>query len=90
MLLDGLANIAQMCARSDLGDAEPEAFKGNFTQALGLNRYIANLKHAACIAVIALLDGRDIEIDDVAILQLSVAGNPMTYLVIDRGADGFG
>ena len=45
------------------------------------------MKHAAGITVIALLDGGDVKIDDVAILQLPVAGNAMANLVIYRGAD---
>jgi hypothetical protein len=44
---------------------------------------------AARIAMPAVLDDRNVDIDDVALLQSLVAGNAVTDDMIDRGADGF-
>ena len=83
MLLNGLPNITQAGAGPDLCDAKPEAFKGYFAQAFGLNRNIANLEHSTGIAVIAVFDCCDIKINDVAILELLVSGNAMADLMVD-------
>jgi len=40
--------------------------------------------------MIAILDGGDIDIDDVAGFELSVAGNTMANLMVDGRANGFG
>jgi hypothetical protein len=37
--------------------------------------------------MVAILDDRDVEIDDVAVLQCLVARNAMADLMVDRGAD---
>jgi len=37
-----------------------------------------------------ILDYGNIDIDDITLFQPLVSGNAVTYLVIDRGADGFG
>ena len=87
ILLNGMADIAEMGTGSNLSDAEPEAFKSDLAKPFRLNRDFTNMKHAAGITVIALLDSGDVKIDDVAILQLPVAGNAMANLVIYRGAD---
>ena len=51
MFLDGRANIAEIAARLDLIDADPHALKGDLAQATGLNRSLADCKHAAGISV---------------------------------------
>lgn len=38
----------------------------------------------------AILDGRDVEVDDVAVFQRPVAGYAVADLLVDRGTDGFG
>jgi hypothetical protein len=87
MLLDRMADVAEVSAGAHLGDTEPEAFESDFAQPARLQGGFADLEHAAAVAVIAVADHRHIEIDDVAVAQLPIAGDPMAYLVVDRGAD---
>src|SRR5450756_1942375 len=79
-----------MGARFDLFDAQPHAFVRGFAEAARLDGGFADIKHATGVAVVAVLDHRDVNIDDVAVLQLLVSGNAVTDLVVDRGADGLG
>ena len=58
-------------------------------QGVGLHAGLADEKHAAGIAVKAVLDDGDIDIDGVAVLQLAVARDAVTDHVIDRRADRF-
>ena len=69
--------------------AQPHAFEGDFAQAFGLDRSLTDHEHPAGVAVIAVLDRRDVEIDDVAVLQYPVARHAVADLLIDRGTDRF-
>ena len=40
--------------------------------------------------MIAILDDGDVDIDNIAAFQLFIAGDTMTYLLIDGCTDGFG
>jgi len=42
---------------------------GDFTQTLGLNGRYADIKHAAAVAVIAIFDDSDVQIDNVAVFS---------------------
>jgi hypothetical protein len=42
------------------------------------------------VAVVAILDDGDVEVEDVAVLQHLVAGDAVADHVVDRGADGLG
>jgi len=54
-------------------------------------RGVANTEHLAGVTVEAILDDRDIDIDDVSIAQdLAVTGDSVADHVIDGGADRFG
>ena len=88
--LDGMADIAERRAGSDCIDTFPEALKGDVAETLGQGRNLANGKHPARVAIPAILNHRDVQIDDIALFELLVAGNAMADLVIDRGADRFG
>ena len=83
MCIRDRANVAEVRAGPDLHDAQPEAFKGHFAKPPRLNRGLADLKHAAAVAMVAIGDHGDIEIDDVAVLQLSITGHAMADLVVD-------
>ena len=48
-----------------------------------MDRWLPDQKHAAGIAVVAILDDGDVNIDDVAMFQLAGARNTMTDLVIN-------
>ncbi len=89
VLLDHIADIAQMRARFDLGNAQPHALVGDVAQAFGHDRRFADVEHAAGVAVIAVLDYGDVEIYDVAVFQYLVARDAVADDVIDRCADGF-
>ena len=59
-------------------------------QSLGKNGGFAHKEHLAGIAVVAVFDDGDVDIDDIAVFEFFVAGNAVADLVIDRGADGLG
>ena len=87
--LDDVADVAEPRARADPGDSAPHAFVGDVAQAPRLHRWLAYAKHAARIAVVAVFDHRDVDVEYVARLEFFVAGHAMTYDVIDRRADRF-
>jgi hypothetical protein len=88
VLLDRVADVAQVCARLDLLDAQPHALVGDVGQALGHDRRFADEEHAAVVAVVAVLDDGDVEVDHVAVLEHLVARDAVADDVVDRGADG--
>ena len=63
---------------------------GNAVDALAGLGGRAHEEHLAGIAVVAVLDDGDVDVDDVAVFELFVAGDAMADLVVDRSADGFG
>src|SRR5690606_19456400 len=69
MLLDGRADVAQRGTGSDRLDAQPKAFVGCLAQSTRLYGRRADVKHPAGIAVKAVLDHRDVDIEDIAALQ---------------------
>ena len=89
VLLDRVADIAEGRARLDRADAAEHRFAGHFHQSLGHHRGRAHVVHAAGVAVPAVLDHGDVDVDDVAVLQdLGLAGDAVADDVVDRGADG--
>ena len=64
-----------------------EALIGHFDQALGLAGDFADRIHAARVAVPAIDDQGDVDIDDVALAQRPLVGNAVADDVVDRGAD---
>ena len=89
VLLDDMADVAESCPRAHLGNAQPHAFEGDLAQAARLDRHFANLIHAAGVAVIAILDDRHVDVEDVAVLQLALAGDAVADLMVERDAGGF-
>ncbi|KAG0778142.1 hypothetical protein G6F22_011413 [Rhizopus arrhizus] len=86
-----MADIAQGGARTHRADSAPHRFVGGFHQAARHHRRRADEVHAAGIAVPAILDDGDVDIDDVAILEhLPFTGNAVADDVVDRGAHGLG
>ena len=88
--LDDVADVAQACAGSHLLDAQPQALPGDIHQTLGQHRRLADHEHAAGVAVEAILDDRDIDVEDVAVLELAVTGDAVADLVVDRRTDRLG
>ena len=46
-------------------------------------------KHLTGVAVVAIFDNGDIDINDVAVFQLFVGRNTVADAMVHRGADGF-
>jgi hypothetical protein len=61
-------DVAESRSGSDLVDAPPHCLAAHGAQALGLHRRLAHEVHAAGIAVEAVLDHGDVDIEDVAAL----------------------
>src|SRR5262245_32904996 len=65
--LDRVADVAQVPTRPDRTDAAPHRIEANLREPGGLYRRRSDHVHAARVAVVTVLDDRDIDIDDVAI-----------------------
>src|SRR5690606_6872081 len=55
MLLDRMADIPEVSAGLDLGNAQPHAFIGDVAQPLALDGRLAYKEHAAGVAMVAIL-----------------------------------
>src|SRR5690606_40605472 len=84
------ADIAETGAGADDLDALVEAFLSDAAQSFGPFGNLADHEHPAGVAVVAVLDHGDVDIEDVAILQWLVIRDAMADHVVDRSADGFG
>src|SRR5690606_34135990 len=88
VLLDGVADVAQGRARLHRADAAEHGFPGGLDQAPGHHRGLAHVVHTAGVAVPAVLDHGDIDVDDVAILEdLARTGDAVADDIVHRGAD---
>ncbi len=81
-----MADVAGGGARLHRGDAAHHRLIGDLDQPFGLAGDRADHVHAAGIAVPAIDDEGDVDIDDVAFLQRAIAGHAVADHVIDRGA----
>ena len=84
--LDGVADIAERGAGAGGLDAEHQAFIGDIDEFLRLQRHVADEEHAAGIAVPAIDNDRDIDVDDIAVLELAGRRNAVADDVIDADA----
>src|SRR3546814_20077080 len=85
-----MADVAQMGAVADLVDAQPHALVGDRGEPPRQDGGLADVVHAAGIAVPAILDDLDVDIEYVAVLEDFLARGAVAYMVFDRGADGGG
>ena len=86
-----MADVAQGRARLHRADAAPHRLEGGFDQAPGHDRRGTDVVHAAGVAVPAILDDGDVDIEDVAVLEdLARAGDAVADHVVDRGAHRLG
>ena len=90
MALDHRADVTQMIAGLGLFDAQHQAFIGYLDQAARLDRRFARDEHAAGVAMPAIDQRGDVDIDDVAILEPIVAGDAMADDIVDRCAAAMG
>src|SRR5207248_11042139 len=88
--LDRRADIAEVRAGLDGTDAAPHRLVGHFAQPASLDRRRADIEHATGVAVETILDDGDVDIDDVASLELLVAWDAVTDDMVDRRADRCG
>ncbi|CAJ6303506.1 Uncharacterised protein [Burkholderia pseudomallei] len=87
MLLDRVADVAEMRAGPHLVDAEPHAFVGGLHEALREDRALADDEHPARVAEIAVLDDGDVDVQRVAVLERLLARDAVADHVVDRRAD---
>ena len=72
-----------------IADAAPHGLVAGLGQALARSTGgLADEVHAAGVAVEAVADHRDVDIDDVAGLQAPLVRDAVADHVVDRGADG--
>ena len=87
-LLNSMANIAKRCARPHLTNAGKQGCTRNIHQTLGFNRRLAGIIHTRGIAMPAIFDDGNIDIDDIAIFQhFCRRWNAVANNVIHRCAD---
>jgi hypothetical protein len=84
--LDRVGDIAHAVARFRLLDAQHHAFIGDLNQLARLDRGLADQIHAAGVAVPAIDDHGHVNIDDIALVELLVAGDAVADNMVDRGA----
>src|SRR5258708_26260003 len=84
--LDGMPDVAGGGAGFYGGDAAHHGFIGDFDQPLGFAGDRAHRIHPAGIAVPALDNEGDVDVDDIAFLQRAVARHAVADHVVDRGA----
>ena len=89
-LLDGMADVAEGCAGADAADTSPHGFVGDVHQALGEDAGLSDEKGAVGVAVPAVFDDSDVDIDDVAVFQGLVGRDAVADDVVDRDAGGSG
>src|SRR3954467_2120314 len=90
MPLDGIGDVAEVIAGPRLLEAEHQAFVSDVDQLPRLQRHVADQIHAAGVAVPAIDDGRDVDVDDVAVLERLVARDAVADDVVDRDAAALG
>ncbi|MNL21380.1 hypothetical protein D3C87_1426670 [compost metagenome] len=87
VLLDHFADVAEAAAGFDDLDRLVHAFLGDLRQTLGPDRHFADVEHAAGVAVVAVFDHGNVDIQGVAVFQGLVVRDTMADHVVDRGAD---
>ena len=88
MLLNHMAKISQRGARLDECQGLVEAFLGDANQPLGVWCDLADTHHDAGIAMPAIFDHGDININDVTVAELFIVrGYAVADHLVDGGAD---
>ena len=85
--LNGVPDVAQPRARLHGANAAPHGSVGCLGQSFSGDARLADVEHAAGVAVIAVDDHRDVNVEDVAVLQFFVARNAVANDVIHRRAN---
>ena len=83
-----MADVAERRAGAHLADAAHHRLERGVDEPLGEHGRLADEVHAAGVAVPAVLDDGDVDVDDVAVLEdLARARNAVADHVVDRGAE---
>ena len=91
MFIDRSAYVAQKAPGFDLLEAELDALLGYPHQLFGFLADLPDAEHTGGVGVVAVIDGGDVDVDDVALLEDDlVRGNAVADLFIDRGAHALG
>src|SRR4051794_29539049 len=90
MALDRIGDVAEMVAGPGLFEAEHQAFVGHVDQLASFQGYVPDEVHAAGIAVPAVENRRDVDVDDVAVLENLVARDAVADDMVDRDAAALG
>jgi hypothetical protein len=88
--LNGCANRPHMIARLDGGNTGHQAVMGQVYEAFSSASWPSRNIHSAGIAVPAVQNKGDIDIQDVPFTQRFVSGKPMANNVVERNATGIG
>src|SRR5690606_8298170 len=87
VLPDAVVDAALGGARLHRADAADPRLAGGLHQPARHHRRLADVVHAPGVAVPAVLDHGDVDVQDVAVLQhLALAGDAVADDVVDRGA----
>src|SRR3982751_509720 len=86
--LNRVTDVAEARAGTHLRNALPHGFPARFGEALGGRRRLADVIHAARVAVITIADHGDVDVDDVARLEDLLVRDAMANDVIHGRADG--
>src|SRR4051812_40693441 len=89
-VLNRRADVSYASARFHFANPDPHSFVGDIDQTLCGGADLTHREHAAGIAVPAIFDDGDVDVDDIALLQSFIAGDSVTDDMIDLRTDGFG
>ena len=84
--LAGNTDVVETAARAHGVDPGPHRFEGELREARARNGGLSDHEHAGGVAVVAVLDGGDVDVDDVAVLEFLRTGDPVADDVIDGNA----
>ncbi len=85
--LDRVPDVAEVRAVPHGADTAPHRLVGDLDEPPRLDRRRADVEHPARVAMPAVLDHGDVDVDDVAGTKLLVAGDSVADDVVDRRAD---
>ena len=89
-VINRLADVADPAARFDRVNPFPEGFKRYLHEPPGFVGHFPDEKSFRLVAVPAVDDGRQIHVDDVAVLQRAGIGNAVADDFVHAGANAFG
>ena len=90
VLLNRVADVPETHAWLDHLDSNAHGLVSHADHPLGQDRGLSDEHHLAGIAVEAVFDHGNVDVDDVPVLELLVPRDAVADLMVDRGADGFG